>query len=322
MRHLDEHREVGLAGVIQLTPGRRHSSNRQVLPECPSRVRSSAGVRTIAVSRYRCSVSVTSTSIGTREVIECDWTSGSFMLARREALESAGFMDERFFIYSEEPDLCLRMKRAGWKVCHLPAMTIVHHAGKGGMRPKMWAQDAYTRMQHARKHFSPLHRRVYAAALGLGYAARAVAPVLRCIAQRPPDCSSRGAPSDGRPRAAAVRRAAEPGDPAPSTAGRTMSDLLVSILIVNWNTRELVLECLGHCRSRGMAPPTRSSSSIMAPSTDPERPSAAGRGSRSYETSATSASRPRSTRRTGARAESSSSFSTPTSTSSPPHSAP
>ena len=45
-------------------------------------------------------------------------------------------------------------------------MTIVHHAGKGGMRPKMWAQDAYTRMQHARKHFSPLHRCVYGAALG------------------------------------------------------------------------------------------------------------------------------------------------------------
>ena len=54
------------------------------------------------------------------------------MLARREALQSAGFLDERFFIYSEEPDLCLRIKRAGWKVCHLPAMTIVHHAGKAG----------------------------------------------------------------------------------------------------------------------------------------------------------------------------------------------
>ena len=43
---------------------------------------------------------------------ECDWTSGSFMLARREALLSAGLLDERSFIYSEEPDLCLRIKRA------------------------------------------------------------------------------------------------------------------------------------------------------------------------------------------------------------------
>ena len=76
-------------------------------------------------------------------------------MARREAIESAGFMDERFFIYSEEPDLCLRMKRAGWGIRHLPLMTIVHHAGKGGIRPKMAAQDAFTRIQLARKHFSP-----------------------------------------------------------------------------------------------------------------------------------------------------------------------
>ena len=66
---------------------------------------------------------------------------------------SAGLLDERFFIYSEEPDLCLRMKRAGWAIRHLPAMTIVHHAGKGGLRPKMIAQDVFTRRQYAAKHF-------------------------------------------------------------------------------------------------------------------------------------------------------------------------
>ncbi|MDX6408603.1 MAG: hypothetical protein QOE13_1674, partial [Gaiellaceae bacterium] len=48
-------------------------------------------------------------SVYEREV-ECDWTSGSYMLARREALLSGGILDERFFIYGEEPDLCLRMK--------------------------------------------------------------------------------------------------------------------------------------------------------------------------------------------------------------------
>jgi GT2 family glycosyltransferase len=97
---------------------------------------------------------------------ECDWTSGSFMLARREALLSAGLLDERFFIYSEEPDLCLRIKRAGWQVRHLPQMTIVHHAGKGGVRPRMVAQDAYTRKQYAYKHFSPAYRRLYLSACG------------------------------------------------------------------------------------------------------------------------------------------------------------
>jgi GT2 family glycosyltransferase len=98
---------------------------------------------------------------------ECDWTSGSFMLARREALLSAGLLDERFFMRSEEPDLCLRIKRAGWQVRHLPQMTIVHHAGKEGVRPRMIAQDAYTRRQYALKHFGPAYRRLYLSACGM-----------------------------------------------------------------------------------------------------------------------------------------------------------
>jgi N-acetylglucosaminyl-diphospho-decaprenol L-rhamnosyltransferase len=105
---------------------------------------------------------------------ECDWTSGSFMLARREAILSAGMLDERSFIYSEEPDLCLRIKRAGWRVRHLPGMTIVHHAGKGGVRPRMVAQDAYARRQYAYKHFAPLHRTLYLNAIGLRHLLRAV----------------------------------------------------------------------------------------------------------------------------------------------------
>ena len=124
--------------------------------------------------------------------VECDWTSGSFMLTRREALESAGFLDERFFIYSEETDLCRRIKNAGWRVIHDPSMTIVHHADKAGVQAKGEAQNVYTRMQYARKHFSPAHRFVYWMALVLRYGLRAVLtpvrePQERCRhVQRPP----------------------------------------------------------------------------------------------------------------------------------------
>jgi N-acetylglucosaminyl-diphospho-decaprenol L-rhamnosyltransferase len=117
----------------------------------------------------------------------CDWTSGSFMFCRREALLSSGLMDERFFIYSEEPDLSLRMKRAGWETRHLPAMTIVHHANKGGIRPRMIAQDAYARSQYARKHFTAATRATYLGAVGLRHAIRAIAPA------SDPDASQRRA---------------------------------------------------------------------------------------------------------------------------------
>jgi N-acetylglucosaminyl-diphospho-decaprenol L-rhamnosyltransferase len=102
-----------------------------------------------------------------------DWTTGSFMLVRREALESAGYFDERFFMYSEETDLCRRIKIAGWEIRHLPQMTILHHATKDGIKPHIESLAAITRMLYARKHLSPVHRLLYAGAVVLGQLRRA-----------------------------------------------------------------------------------------------------------------------------------------------------
>jgi hypothetical protein len=55
-------------------------------------------------------------------------------------------------------------------------MTIVHHENKAGVRPRMVAQDAYTRKQYAYKHFSRGRRSAYLSALFAGHAIRAVAP--------------------------------------------------------------------------------------------------------------------------------------------------
>jgi hypothetical protein len=71
------------------------------------------------------------------------------------------------------------MKRAGWSVRHLPDMTIVHHACKGGVRPRMIAQDAFARRQYAQKHFSPLHRGLYLGAIGARHAIRAAAASIK-----------------------------------------------------------------------------------------------------------------------------------------------
>ena len=106
--------------------------------------------------------------------IECDWTSGLFMLARRDALDSVGCFDERFFIYSEEVDLCFRIREAGWEIRHLPAMTVLHHFNKVGISPRMVSQEAFARRQYLRKHF-PFGRRVACTgALLLRHALRAV----------------------------------------------------------------------------------------------------------------------------------------------------
>lgn len=142
---------------------------------------------------------------------ECDWPTGSFMLVRREAFQSAGLLDERFFLQCEEPDLCLRVKRAGWQVRYMPQMTIIHHAEKAGVQPRMIVQDTYARKQYARKHFGPLYGNLYLTARFVRHGVRAL--------------SARGG-SDGRARRDGARRAlltllgrAEPPfGPPPATA--------------------------------------------------------------------------------------------------------
>lgn len=172
---LDERPEVGLAGVRHLTRGSVYPTMRRF----PNALRSLGGALGIERSPVRPSwlcERVLDISLYERET-ECDWTVGAFMIARREALEAAGLFDERFFLYSEETDLCLRIKRAGWEVHHLPLMTIIHHAGRGGVDPRMEAQNTYSRVQYARKHFSPLHRGAYWLTLVLGSAVRWVLAV-------------------------------------------------------------------------------------------------------------------------------------------------
>lgn len=60
------------------------------------------------------------------EASRCDWVEGSFMLVRGEALRALGGFDERFFLYSEEVDLCTRARRAGWEVWRLPVLDAEH----------------------------------------------------------------------------------------------------------------------------------------------------------------------------------------------------
>jgi GT2 family glycosyltransferase len=69
------------------------------------------------------------------EVSEVDWVTGAVMLIRKQALDEVGLMDERFFMYFEDEDLCCRMWRAGWKVCYVRSAQAYHaHIAAGRKR--------------------------------------------------------------------------------------------------------------------------------------------------------------------------------------------
>jgi len=52
------------------------------------------------------------------------------MCVRRAAFEQVGLLDEHFFLYFEDNDWCLRMRKAGWKVMYIPTFAVVHLGGQ------------------------------------------------------------------------------------------------------------------------------------------------------------------------------------------------
>ena len=170
---MDEQPEVGLAGVRQVDADGRLDMTIRGFPNA---------LRALGDALSAERLPGRPGWLGEREVrlpaydreVDCDWTSGSFMLARREAIESAGFMDERFFMYSEETDFCRRIRTAGWVVRHLPRMTILHYGAKAGVDPRIESVSAHSRMLYARKHFSRAHRAVYIGTVGLRHSLRYV----------------------------------------------------------------------------------------------------------------------------------------------------
>lgn len=64
-----------------------------------------------------------------------DYISGCAMLIRRPVMEKIGLMDERYFLYFEDVDFCLRAKKAGFKIAVEPKSQIVHHLKDPQNRP-------------------------------------------------------------------------------------------------------------------------------------------------------------------------------------------
>lgn len=61
---------------------------------------------------------------------DVDWLNGAALVVRTDALRAAGGLDEGYFMYSEEADLCRRLRAAGWRVRFVPTAEIVHHEGR------------------------------------------------------------------------------------------------------------------------------------------------------------------------------------------------
>jgi N-acetylglucosaminyl-diphospho-decaprenol L-rhamnosyltransferase len=81
-----------------------------------------------------------------------DWVSGAALLIRRTLLEQLDGLDETFFMYCEDADLCRRVWSAGYGVHYEPEATIAHRGGASAPRSSLLPVLAASRIAYARKH--------------------------------------------------------------------------------------------------------------------------------------------------------------------------
>ena len=97
---------------------------------------------------------------------QIDHPLGACMMIRREVIDEVGPMDDKFFMYCEELDLCWRVLQTGWEIWYSPDATVVHHsaASTRQFRGQMQVELNRSRFRFFAKHYPPL----------FGYFSRAV----------------------------------------------------------------------------------------------------------------------------------------------------
>jgi GT2 family glycosyltransferase len=106
---------------------------------------------------------------------------GACIILRRSAIEETGLFDEQFFMYSEEVDLCYRLRKAGWKNYFIPDVEATHLWGGSSQRvpATTFLRLFRSRVQFFRKHYGEGATLLYKAVLLLAGALRVIgAPIV------------------------------------------------------------------------------------------------------------------------------------------------
>jgi GT2 family glycosyltransferase len=69
-------------------------------------------------------------------VKEIDWITGCSLLIRKDPIKKIGFLDERYFMYTEECDLSYQMRKDQWKTVFYPYASIIHFGGQSSLTRK------------------------------------------------------------------------------------------------------------------------------------------------------------------------------------------
>jgi N-acetylglucosaminyl-diphospho-decaprenol L-rhamnosyltransferase len=97
-----------------------------------------------------------------RQAREVEWVSGACMVIRRADLDAVGGLDERYFMYNEDVDLCVEMKKRGRTTLYVAGAEVLHYRGKSAPKnPELERRRQLSHIAYYEKHlprWAPLLR--------------------------------------------------------------------------------------------------------------------------------------------------------------------
>ena len=131
VRVLDDYPGVGMVGGLLINPdGTEQAGGRRAVPTPWRSLVRACGLSRLADRwpRLFLDFHLHKQPLPTQP-IEVEAISGACMLVRREAMRDVGSWDEGYFLHCEDLDLCMALRRKGWKIMFVPDVRIVHDQG-------------------------------------------------------------------------------------------------------------------------------------------------------------------------------------------------
>ena len=119
-------------------------------------------------------------ALSNKTEFEVDWISGGCLMVRTETYNHIGRLDERYHLFSEDVDLCLRLKQTNWKIFCLPQTRVIHIGGVSTSRNHFTlVSNRYkSRLIYCKKHFKGGKRLTYHMITIIGLISRIIGTIL------------------------------------------------------------------------------------------------------------------------------------------------
>jgi len=156
--YLDGHPDVGAVSCKQWTGDGHLNQTCFPFPSIRDHVFYSALFQRVAPAMQ--AAAAATHTVDCTQSQDVDWANGACLMVRRSLLLDLGGLDEEFFMYFEDVDLCRRLHQQGYRIRHIAEAEIVHFIGRstGRDRERLQLVWEFSRIRYIEKHFSPFKR--------------------------------------------------------------------------------------------------------------------------------------------------------------------